>query len=119
MKWRVYYSDGKVFQGDGHPRECDVPTRDVMAIVQTHPDMGWHSQAKSDYYVWRDGRFVGVDIFGLFDFLLDRGDVLFGRTVLPGEFRQVYARAIKDMDEQLRVQKTCHSKDERQPEGNL
>jgi len=95
-RWRVYYSDGKMVEGEGDPNVHDA--RGVEVIVQEHPDIGWHTQSGENYYVWRDGRWTGVDIFGLYDWLLDRGDVLFGRAMTNKAFTDVMRRALADMD---------------------
>jgi hypothetical protein len=83
----------------------------VQVIVQDHPDVGWHTQSGYDYYIKRD-RWVGVDLFGLYDWLLDTGLVLFGRTLTTAEFNKVMTRAVKDMGEA----KTGWLRDERQPD---
>lgn len=96
MKFIIHYSDHKTAVenvGD------DYSPRDVQVIVQEHPTIGWHTQSGYDYYVWRDGRWVGVDIFGLYDFLLDIGLVLFGRTLTQSEFNDVMKRALEDLGE--------------------
>ena len=103
MKYKIFYGDGSVHEGD------KPPARDVQVIVQEHPDIGWHTQSGYDYYVCRDGRYVGVDLFGLYDFLLDRGDVLFGRTTTQKEFDVVMKRAV----EELGKAKTGWLKDEK------
>jgi hypothetical protein len=86
---RVYYSDGTVYEGD------KPPARDVQVILQSD-EAGPYFQSGSDYYVLRDGRWVGVDIFGLFDYLLDSGFVLFGRTITNDEYQAIYQRAKVD-----------------------
>jgi hypothetical protein len=108
---RVYYSDGSVYDSEedgGAP-----PPRDVQIILQEHPEVGWHTQSGYDYYVYRDGRYVGVDLFGLYDWLLERGDVLFGRTLTRKEFDKVMTRALKDLDEA----KTGWLPSEKKPNG--
>lgn len=108
MMYRVYYSNGETFDSayGGAPSP-----RDVQVIVQEHPDVGWHTQSRYDYYIWRDGRWVGVDLFGLFDWLLDSGSVLFGRTVTRKVFDSVMRQALKDLGEA----KTGWLRDERRP----
>jgi hypothetical protein len=49
----------------------------------------------SDYYVLENGKWRGVDIFGLFDYLLDSGLVLFGRTIARDEYQKIVREAIK------------------------
>ena len=103
----VYYSDGTVYTGD------KPPARDIQVIVQEHPDVGWHTQSGYDYYVWRAGRWVGVDLFGLYDFLLDTGLVLFGRTITRKEFDRVMKVAVEDLGKA----KLGWLPDERRPDG--
>lgn len=107
--WKIYYGDGKVLEGDGRPDISVV--RDVQVIVQEHPDIGWHTQSGYDYYVWMDNRFVGVDLFGLFDWLQEQGDVLFGRTMTTRKFNEVMKIALKDLGEK----KTGWKRNERKP----
>lgn len=93
--WRIYYSDGTTYdQGQGGA----VPARDVQVIVQKSQEVGWHTRAGDDYYVQKGDEWVGVDIFGLFDYLLDTGLVLFGRTVTNKEFQEVIKRALADRE---------------------
>lgn len=106
---RIYYDDGSVVETDG---KQPIPARGVQIVVQEHPDIGWHTQSGSDYYVWRNGRYQGVDIFGLFDWLLDRGDVLFGRTMTTKTYNEVMAQAMKD----LKGFKVGWLRDERKPQ---
>jgi hypothetical protein len=108
--FRVYYGDGMVYDSatGGKPA-----ARNVQVIVQEHPDVGWHTQSKKDYYIWRDGRYVGVDLFGVFDWLLDRGDILFGRTLTQKQFDAIMKKAIADLGEA----KTGWMRDEVMPDG--
>ena len=69
LKWRIYYGDGSTWESlDGKP-----PIRDVQVIVQSHPDVGWHTMCKYDYYVWWNERWQGVDEIGLYDLLDELG----------------------------------------------
>ena len=104
---KIYYSDGTVYEGD------KPPARDVQVIVQEHPDVGWHTQSGYDYYIWRGGRYVGVDLFGLYDWLLDTKGVLFGRTITRKDFDIVMKRALDDLGES----KTGWFPDERRLDG--
>lgn len=97
MKFKVYYSNGTTCSSDEYTPET-LPARDVQVIVQDDPDVGWATTHTRDYYLWRDGRWVGADIFGLWDYLSRPGwkRVLFGRTLLRDEFNEVYQRAKAD-----------------------
>ena len=88
LKWRVYYSDLSTSEED------KPPPRDVQAILQRNEN-GWHIRSGGDYYVLRGNEWVEVDIFGLFDYLMDTGLVLFGRTVSNSQYSSVMAQTIK------------------------
>ena len=90
----------QVFYGDGSVVEFapGVPTRNVQAILQPHLDVGAEIVTGGDYYVFEDGHWRAVDIFGLFDFLMDTGLVLFGRTINSEEYYKImkYASDVKN-----------------------
>jgi hypothetical protein len=109
MMYRVYYSNGVTYDSKAGGTPCP---RDVQVVVQNHPDIGWHTQSGHDYYVRRGGRWVGVDLFGLYDWLLDSGMVLFGRTVTTQEFNKTMAQAVEDLGEAKRG----WLRDERRPD---
>lgn len=63
--YAIYYSDRVEYYEAG-----DKPyPLDVQVIVQEHPSVGWHTQSGADFYVWDDGRWVGIFDFGLFQYL--------------------------------------------------
>ena len=68
-RWRIYYSDGATVDD----QLDNPPCRGVEVIVQRHPDIGWHTMCKYDYYVWWDNRWQGVDEIGLYDLLEELG----------------------------------------------
>jgi len=109
VKWRVYYSQ-EIYSG---PVE-ETPTRDVQAIAQSDPDHGWQVVAGTDYYVWWNERWVGVDKFGLYDYLVEPGwkKVLFGRTLTSREYNAVWQRMMSDPE---LPEKTGAAKWERRP----
>lgn len=92
--WRVYYGDGSIYSGE----VADTPARNVQVIAQSSPEHGWSAVAGTDYYIWREDRWVGVDWFGLCDYLIDPGmkKVLFGRTLTKEEFNAVWQRMMAD-----------------------
>ena len=91
----IYYGDGSVYKSTD---SSGYESRDIQVIVQENEDVGWYTVTGSDYYIWRDNKWIGVDIFGLFDFLLDSKIVLFGRTIDGDEYEEICMRAIKDMN---------------------
>ncbi len=50
----------------------------------------------ADYYVREVDKWRGVDIFGLFDYLIESGLVIFGRTITQAEYNAAMAHAMKD-----------------------
>jgi hypothetical protein len=93
MTYRIYYGDGSTHD-NGQPEK--PPARDVQVIIQRDPERGPYFQSGADYYVWRGDHWRGVDIFGLYDFLLDSGLVLFGRTITNAEYAEIYQQAKGD-----------------------
>ena len=94
VKWRIYYSGGKTLDGSGQPGKIDA--RDIQAIVQDHPEVGVEVVTACDYYVWDDGHWRGVDLFGMYDFLLESGLVLFGRMMGREEYNELMRTALAD-----------------------
>ena len=89
MRCKVFYDDGGIHEGPKPP-----PTG-VQVIVMPNPEGGIMTATKSDYYVLREDRWYGVDIFGLFDYLMDSGLVLFGRTMPGKEFKRILEQAVR------------------------
>jgi hypothetical protein len=89
--YTIFYGDGSEYSG---PPE-DAPARDVQVIAQKHPLVGIELIAGKDYYIWDNGRWRGVDTFGMFDYLIEPGwkRVLMGRTMLQSEFRDIFKKA--------------------------
>jgi hypothetical protein len=74
MTYFIVYADLSVYDSStGDP----LPMRGVQVIVQPHRDVGWHTQSGYDFYLRRDGRWVGVDRAGLFEDLEENGLVKF------------------------------------------
>lgn len=118
MNPRFYYTDGSMWSGND-PRFA--PARGVVCIVMEDPDNGRRIQSHCDYYVYRDGFWVGLeDLSGLIDFLIEQGWtredlqsewnvmlclmfepglVKFGRTMVRTEaFTEIFMEAEKDPD---------------------
>ena len=99
MNWKIFYSDGSTYSNDdGSP--ATAPPFDVQVIVQLDQTGGRYNQMGSDYYTWRDNRWWGVDIMGLFDYLAHYSPsvVKFGRTVDNETFQQMFRLAETDED---------------------
>lgn len=89
MKARVWYSDGT------YQDEPPYPPTGVQVIVMPNPEGGIMTACKTDYYVKREDKWYGVDIFGLFDYLMDSGLVLFGRTISGKKFQRILETALQ------------------------
>ena len=94
LKWKIYYGDGSVFSGNPE----DAPERDVQVIVQEDSEVGWTTIHVRDFYVWKWDQWLGVDLFGLWDYLASPGwkRVLFGRTMKRSEYNDIYKQAKSD-----------------------
>jgi hypothetical protein len=89
MSFQIFYKDGPA------PIDAIPSARGVQAIVQDNEEVGSELVTSADYYVKINNGWKGVDIFGLFDFLLDSGIVLFGRTISRNEYQEIIRKALK------------------------
>lgn len=94
--FRIYYDGGETYDGDPYY----APAFGVLAIVQIDKAHGHRIVVFSDYFVWRDGEWVGVDHIGMIDYLQQLGPrrVLFGRLVDKEYFYKVVRTAEDDPD---------------------
>jgi hypothetical protein len=90
MTFRIYYSDGSFYDQD---ENSPMPVLDAQIIVQKDQDRGWITTHGADFFIRKGGRWWGVDLYGLFRFLMDTGSVLFGETIRHKEFDEIYQRA--------------------------
>lgn len=98
IEWEIYYGDGSIFDDEmGGPG--DAPGRGVVAIVCKDSLHEWVIVSREDYYVyWPEfGEWMGVDICGLWDYLVEGGCryVKFGRTIPTYEFQRIHEVASK------------------------
>ncbi len=95
MPWKIYYDDGDTFSDqEGGPAEA--PSRGVQVIAQNNLHANKALVSGRDFYIWRDGTWFGVDLMGLYDYLLDSGLVKFGRQMTSAEYDSLVARALED-----------------------
>jgi hypothetical protein len=59
----------------------------VQTIVQPHIESGRYLLPPYDYYLFRDGRWIGVDVAGLTDHLLKAGMLRLNRDTRRKEWR--------------------------------
>ena len=95
--WKIYYADGSTFSSNEGSLE-DAPARGVQGIAQANSAVGWHVASGGDYYIWCDDGWMAVDIFGLFDYLIESGTVKFGRTITNAEYNEIFQKALADAD---------------------
>jgi hypothetical protein len=99
----IYYDDGSEFAliGDA-PRTvvtaADAPGQGVLVVAQTDPDVGRELLHMKDFYCWDHGRWIGVDTYGLYDYLARPGwkKVVAGRTVAHSVYSSTFGRASTD-----------------------
>lgn len=96
-RWRIYYADGSLFTfSDGTP--FDAPGRGVEVIAQEHADAGREYLCKTDFYWWTGERWIGGDLFGVWDYLVDPGPrkILIGRMIGSDVFNRIMLQATSD-----------------------
>jgi hypothetical protein len=93
--YRIYYADGSTYEGEDGPPTGDR-ARHVQAILQDDRYVGVHGLTQSSAYGWRDGEWIGLDWFDVWDFLLDSGIIVFGSTVRREEYKAIMDRVNAD-----------------------
>jgi hypothetical protein len=97
--WEVFYADGSTFGSDqGAPQ--DAPGLGVIVIAQEHEVQGErpYLQHMTDYYVWLGQRWLGCDLFRLWQyFFVERYDfpqaALAGQTVSNRQYMEIREQA--------------------------
>jgi hypothetical protein len=97
-KWKIYYSVSTFNDEQGSPREA--PFWDVQDIIQfdLHTERKYH-QNGSDWYIFQNGFWVGVDMIGLIDYLAHyEGEIIVkaGRTIPSKQWQKIFDTARKD-----------------------
>lgn len=99
LDWKIYYGDRSTVSNlDCSPEQ--VPKRNVQGILVRDDNVGRRVERQTDNYVWKENGWVGVDQFGLFDYLIDPGFkiVLFGRTIGYNEYSALIDLMVHDPD---------------------
>ena len=97
-KWRLYYGDGTTWSPmDGTPEEA--PGCNVMCVAYYDDDNRRKLAHSADYYWFDAGRWMGGDLFGLWDYLSRPGFkiVKFGRMIGDVNYRHVMGVATNDL----------------------
>lgn len=99
MKWKIYYDTGVTYSDvDGDP--FNAPGRGVQLIAHQNIQVGRMFQLKNDFYWWVEHKgWLGGDLFGLYDYLLDNGPkkVIFGKVLTNEDFQKIYKQADEDL----------------------
>lgn len=92
MRWAIFYGDGSTFTDeDGNPDEA--PSLNIQAIAFEDPLTGHTVASGKDFYWFDNNRWIGGDVFGLWDYLQRTGAVKFGRTISDSEYGRILERA--------------------------
>ena len=100
MKWKIYYGNDSCFSDEAGSPDL-APKLDAQVIVQHDRNHGRYLQFASDYYIWSDSCWLGVDQFGMWEYLFCSPGckvVLAGRTISNKKYQALYQRAKKDPD---------------------
>lgn len=98
IKWSIWYEDGaRCTDEECEPHE--VRRHGVQVIVQSDEQSGRFNQCMTDVYVWKDGRWYGMDRIGMLIYLMTYAHpcvVLFGTTTSTENFQAMLVRAEAD-----------------------
>ena len=96
VDWKIFYGDESTFDSSqGDPD--DAPPWDIQVIAEINNDIGRKLHSQADYYLFINGKWVGIDSIGLIDYLANvLGIVKVGRQIDRQKFREVLDRARND-----------------------
>lgn len=97
LSFIIYYDDGsECLSSDG--RLESIPGQGVIVVAQSDSDVGRELLHMKDYYCLDHGRWLGMDTYGLYDYLARPGwkKVLAGRTVPYSVYSSIFGRASTD-----------------------
>lgn len=94
----IYYDDGSEFAGDGDHGITYAPGQGAIVVAQSDKDVGRELLHMKDFYCWEYERWLGMDTYGLYDYLARPGwkKVLAGRTVPYRVYSAIFGRASTD-----------------------
>lgn len=96
IDWKAWFSDFSTFDSSqgGFP---DVPPWDIQVIAEVNEEVGRKLHSQADYYLFIDGKWVGVDWVGLIDYLTNVLKIVkVGRMIDRELFRQILQAAHDD-----------------------
>lgn len=98
VDWRIYYGDGATFSNEDGPPE-QAPAGGVIAVAWYDEDNRRRLAHGTDYYIFDDGRWMGVDASGFWQYMAEPGFkfVKLGRMVGDLKFRSVMSKAMNDL----------------------
>lgn len=101
MSWKIFYDTGNtVSSEDTEP--AYVPPFGIQVIVQDDgPDGDKVMTAGDDFYYWdeRYQRWFGVEITGLWDYLIHAGFLKMGRFIPAALYTEILEKAAEELDE--------------------
>lgn len=100
MRWRIYYGDGSTYSDrDGLPELAPNTNAQVVAREFPNNAKGYALMHSKDAFVWREGRWDGVDTMGLWDYIIEHQGwqkIILGRSIRDDTFWKCVSRAGKE-----------------------
>jgi hypothetical protein len=94
MAYEIYYDGGQVYFSERPEPGGDRSGWGVLVVVQDDASVGKQHVTGTDYMIWRDDHWVGVDLVGLIDHVVNVLQVaLVGRMVSSEEYKAIMDRS--------------------------
>ncbi len=102
LQWRIYYDDGSTFD-NLQGTEDKAPPFGVQCVVQLDAEGASRDRLQGpDYYIMTEtGRWIGCDLTGILDRLINRipfSGLLVGRWIELTAYHEVTHKAARDRD---------------------
>lgn len=101
MRWRIYYEDGSVLEGETEADAMAAPTKSAQMTTSEVPDSprGRVSTHGADFHVWLGSFWSGRDRDGMIDYILHREGpqkILMGRAIYDKTYKAIRRKALWD-----------------------
>jgi len=101
MRWRIYYEDGSVVEGETEADAMAVPTKSAQITKMEVSDnpRGFSLKHGSDFHCWENFHWSGRDRDGMIDYILHREGpqkILMGRAIYDKTYKTICKKALQD-----------------------
>lgn len=101
MRWRIYYGDGSIYEGETEADAMAAPTKSAQITSSEVPDSprGRTLSHGSDYHCWLGSYWSARDRDGMIDYILHREGaqkIIMGRAIYDKTYKEICRKVLQD-----------------------